>query len=241
MNRDEALRLADILEHAPMIGNHLDTRHLIIALRAYAGSGTEEQGDGHCNVCDTWHDCNVAMKCLNPPKLEKHIPGHLGIAHYETLCADLRQELQRLRGELGTLENARQEVIKRLHETADELLAIHVAVMNPMDVTIHTGDTFTVQMVKEFILMSIKSAAHTPGCVFVPIAMVRALVDHNDNARSFFQISNRIATELDTHALQTNFGGFAESTERMLKEHHQTTNQARATLATLPALAEPQS
>lgn len=29
---------------------------------------TYDPEDGHCNSCDTWHDCDVAMRCLNPPK-----------------------------------------------------------------------------------------------------------------------------------------------------------------------------
>ena len=57
-----------------------------------------------------------------------------------------------------------------------------------------------------------------------------ALVAHNDNARSFFQIANRIATELGTHALSTNFGAFAEVTHRMLTKYHQITNEARDAL-----------
>jgi hypothetical protein len=36
-------------------------------------------------------------------------------------------------------------------EALDELLAIHDAVMNPMEVTLKEGDTFTVKRVKEFI------------------------------------------------------------------------------------------
>lgn len=64
----------------------------------------------------------------------------------------------------------------------------------------------------------------------VPTEWIEALVRYNDNARSFFQIANRIATELGTHALQTNFGAFAETTERMLKETHTLTNDARAML-----------
>jgi len=28
---------------------------------------TYDPEDGHCNSCDTWHDCDVAMRCLNPP------------------------------------------------------------------------------------------------------------------------------------------------------------------------------
>ena len=27
--------------------------------------------NGHSNACDTWHDCNVAMRCLNPPRIIK--------------------------------------------------------------------------------------------------------------------------------------------------------------------------
>lgn len=65
----------------------------------------------------------------------------------------------------------------------------------------------------------------------VPMEWAKALVQYNDNARSFFQIANRIATELGTHALQTNFGSFAETTSRMLKETHDITNRARDMLA----------
>lgn len=61
--------------------------------------------------------------------------------------------------------------------------------------------------------------------------MAEALTAHNDNARSFFQIANRIATELGTHALGTNFGGFAETTHGMLTKYHQITNDARALAA----------
>ena len=58
-----------------------------------------------------------------------------------------------------------------------------------------------------------------------------ALVHHNDMARSFYQIANRIATEFSTHELATNFGGFADKTEAMLKQHHEVANEARHALA----------
>ena len=66
------------------------------------------------------------------------------------------------------------------------------------------------------------------------LEMREALVEHNDNASSFFQIANRIATELDTHALGTNFGGFAETTHRMLAKYHEVANKARRSLAAVP-------
>lgn len=47
--------------------------------------------------------------------------------------------------------------IATLHNQAhEELLAIHEAVMNPMEVTLNEKDTFTVKMVKEFILRAVK-------------------------------------------------------------------------------------
>ena len=61
-------------------------------------------------------------------------------------------------------------------------------------------------------------------------ALREALVRYNDNARSFFQIANRVATEFSTHELATNFGGFAEATHTMLKETHAITNEARAAI-----------
>lgn len=70
-------------------------------------------------------------------------------------------------------------------------------------------------------------------------AMREALIRYNDNTRSFFQIANRIATELGTHALQTNFGGFAETTAKLLKDTHELTNAARAALAARSAAARP--
>lgn len=70
--------------------------------------------------------------------------------------------------------------------------------------------------------------------VVVPVEWVEALVRYNGNARSFFQISNRIATDLGTHALGTNFGAFAERTKELLDETHQLTNEARAMLSSLP-------
>lgn len=77
-------------------------------------------------------------------------------------------------------------------------------------------------------------ASAPTGMVPVPREFIKALVQYNDNARSFFQIANRIATELGTHALQTNFGAFAESTGKMLKETHDITNKARETLSAAP-------
>ena len=76
-----------------------------------------------------------------------------------------------------------------------------------------------------------QAGAIPEGMVLVPREFIEALVNHNDNARSFFQIANRVATELGTHALQTNFGAFADTTERMLSKWHQATNDARAMLA----------
>lgn len=78
-------------------------------------------------------------------------------------------------------------------------------------------------------------AAVPDDMVLVPKEWIEALVSYNDNARSFFQIANRVATELGTHALQTNFGAFADTTERMLKKTHDITNKARAMLAAAPA------
>lgn len=48
-----------------------------------------------------------------------------------------------------------------------------------------------------------------------------ALLKANDQCRSFFQIANRIATEMGTHAMQTNFGAFTESTKALLDEQHE--------------------
>ena len=36
------------------------------AWRALEALEPNVTAEGHCNACDTWHHCDVAMKCLNP-------------------------------------------------------------------------------------------------------------------------------------------------------------------------------
>ena len=86
----------------------------------------------------------------------------------------------------------------------------------------------------DLALQAIHASQEAGQRVSVPLDILSALVEHNDNARSFFQIANRVATEFGTHALSTNFGGFAEATHKMLTKWHPETNQARAMLAAAP-------
>lgn len=47
-----------------------------------------------------------------------------------------------------------------------------------------------------------------------------ALLDANEHCRSAFQVANRVATELGTHALQSDFGALADRLHESLQRQH---------------------
>lgn len=55
----------------------------------------------------------------------------------------------------ATIEEAQRRLL-RYDQCHAELLAIHEAVMNPVDVVINESDTYTLKRVKEFILKAIE-------------------------------------------------------------------------------------
>ena len=62
---------------------------------------------------------------------------------------------------------------------------------------------------------------HTTAELLAEIRDLRAaLIDANEHCRSAFQVANRVATQLGTHALQSNFGALADRLNESLQRQH---------------------